>query len=48
MITFILGISITLNLVFVASVILYFQTRKEKNEDKVLSRSTSDFAEFWR
>lgn len=45
MIFFLLGISITLNLVCVASVILYFQTKKEK---KVLSRSTSDFAEFWR
>lgn len=46
MILFILGISITLNLVCVASAILYFQTKKEKKDDKILSRSTSDFWGF--
>ncbi len=48
MILFILGISVTLNLVFVASAILYFQTKEEKKDDKILSRSTCDFTEFWR
>ncbi len=51
LINFILGISITINLVIIASAIVIFQRKQEKRrdgEEKILSRSTSDFESFWR